>query len=591
MNRIWVKSTVVLALLACGCGGEEPEESEPDEQDLTPEDEAGEGKTAEAQYEPTKFCLDNDAPPLTPNVGPAALGETVLGTSGRADEFGNETWGAEYGAELSLQGVSGGPRGVETLIRGELVGSATVFDFSQDVVRIVLDGVSAGDGMTGFDASLVILDRFTFPLFDYEGNFSDEKHFSAPLFTANTGVPLVPGLAPVEVSATATGQLGYVISGQILPKGIVVVVRPEAAILVTAQASVGSEGIASARVEGQVELIRLSVPIQAALTFDDQNNIEFSWDVRVDMDAAWLSGDLEVVASAFGEDRYRKSIAEWEGWDLTVSHLSDGAGSIFPGAPGTCTPSELQRGDDTLDRLALAPETAPETARTGPSEVLDLGLQADAEGAVPTETLAELSQAFERASGAQRNKAGYALGNALSVLSPYEPEVATASIESLEAAYRSTDDVDEQVLLLRVLGNAGSTNSLPLIQEALEHEERRVRVTAVQALRHVPDREADDTLSGVMFDTHAHAQVRAAAVRTAGARRTTSGYEAVADLAVRDTDSWVQVAALHTLGRAVTRSEDAAEALRHLEANADLEQVRAIARNYLYRLDAVEDRH
>ena len=337
----WIRLVGAFALAFAGCDGDDEEggEPEPMEQDVAPEDEAKEGKTEEAEYDPTQFCLDNGSVPNAPNVGPAALGDTVLGTSGRADGFGNETWGAEYGAELSLQGVAGGPHGVETLIRGELVGSATVFDISQDVVRIVLDGVSTGDGMTGFEATLTILDRYSFPLLDYEGNFSDEQHFSAPLFTATTGVPLVPGLAPVEVSATATGQLGYLVSGQILPKGIAVLVRPEAAVLITAQANVGAEGIAAARVEGQVELLRLSVPIQAALTFDDQGGIEFTWDVRVDMDADWLAGDMEVVASAFGADRYRKSIAEWEGWHLSTTHLTNGAGAIFPGAPGSAIPA------------------------------------------------------------------------------------------------------------------------------------------------------------------------------------------------------------------------------------------------------------
>jgi|GEM_PF-2218210 len=578
MRTSWIQPVLVTLVMIVGCGGDE-EEEEPAEQGLAPEDEAAEGKTAEAQYDPTQFCLDNDMAPITPNVGPSALGDTVLGTSGRADGFGNETWGAEYGAELSLQGVSGGPRGVETLIRGELVGAATVFDFSQNVVRIALDGVSAGDGHTGFDATLTILDRFSYPLFDYEGNFSDEKHFSAPLFTATTGVPLVPGLAPVEVSATATGQLGYLLSGQILPKGIAVVVRPEAAILVTAQANVGAEGIASARVEGQVELIRLSVPIQAALTFEEDGGIEFSWDVRVDMDAAWLAGDLEVVASAFGQDRYRKSIAEWEGWELTVTNLTDGSGEIFPGAPAVCGASELELGDAVFDRLTLAP--ADTSAST---EVVELDLGAEER---PEEGLAMLRGAWKDSAGPERTTAGYAFANAIASSSPYAPEVVAGFVDDLVLDYDAAQDLEERLILLHMLGNAGSTRTLPVLQEALEDDERRIRVAAVQGLRHIPDREADDTLSAVMFDDGQHPQVRAAAVRTAGARRTMRSYAAIAELAVEDDlEGWVTIAALHTLGRGVTRSEAAAEALRELEASADSKQVRDVARNYLYRLDA-----
>ena len=138
-----------------------------------------------------------------------------------------------------------------------------MFDLSANVIRIVLDGSSAADGKAAFDANLSILDRFTYPLFSYEGNFSDEKNFSASLFTATTGVPLVPGLAPVEVSASIVGQLGYLVSGMVLAqwnRGA----RAAAGIsvLVSAQAHVGAAGIASARVEGQLELLTISLPIQ-----------------------------------------------------------------------------------------------------------------------------------------------------------------------------------------------------------------------------------------------------------------------------------------------------------------------------------------
>lgn len=146
------------------------------------------------------------------------------------------------------------------------------------------------------------------------------------------------------------------------------------------------------------------------------------------------------------------------------------------------------------------------------------------------------------------------------------------------------------MLLLRMLGNAGVTTTLPVFQEALEDDERSVRIAAVRALRHISDREADDTLSSVMFDIGQHPQTRAAAVRTAGARRTERVYASVAELAVReDVEGWVKIAALHTLGRAVTRSELAADALRELEAHAFRKQVRDIAGNYLYRLDAEAD--
>ncbi len=572
-----VISWLAVASLVVGCA-EDTDDELPEEMELSPEDEASEGKTGEAAYQPTNFCLEGGPIPNGPNLGPAALGDLVVGTSGRADEFGNESWGAGYGAELSLQGISGGPHGAETVIRGELVGSAIVFDLAADVVRIGLDGKSTADGMTGFDADLTILDRWSFPLLSYEGDFSDEQHFSAPLFTATTGVPLVPGLAPVEVEASAVGQLGYLVSGQILPRGIAILVRPQASVLVTAQANVGAAGVASARVEGQLELLTISVPIQAALTFDETDGIEFAWDVRVDIDADWLAGDLQLIATAFGEERYRKAIAEWNGWHLSTTKLSDGAGEIFPGAPADCRPSQLQRRPEIADALTLAgsrdPFDAPTRAAIARGDTRD-----------PTpQDLDELGRAFDLQTGDARRAAAYALGRAIGRVHAQQPASAAAAIDDLLGRFDPAAATDDQVLVLRAIGNAGTRDALDVVDLALTSLVPDVRRAAARALRHVPGSEADDRLREIMLGDRDR-DVRVEAVRTAGARRTEVSNEAVAMVATDDADAWVQIAAVHALGRAVTRSDAAAEALREVAAHAELGQLRAVAANYLHRLE------
>ena len=538
---------------------------------------------------------------MTPNgpyVGPSALGSTVLGTSGRADGFGNESWGAEYGAELSLRGVTGGPHGNETVVRGELVGRATVYDISADVVRIVLDGTSAADGKAEFDANLSILDRYTYPLFSYEGNFSDEKRFSAQLLTATTGVPLVPGLAPVEVNASIVGSMGYLVSGQILPKGIAILVRPEASVLATATAQAGVGNIASARVEGQLELITISVPIQAALTFDEKEGIEFRWDVRVDMDADWLGGDIEVIATALGQDRYRKSLAEFEGYHLSTTHLSNGAGEIFPGAPGNCGASELQADRRSITDALQMPAPV-DAGSTGSLDALlvaapALGQSADLRHAAWLQT--SLAAAIREDAGQIERLAESIDGPdpvsvaMIGALEENGTAQARAALVELAEQLESSTDVQQRVLLLQVLGNVGADQTQDVVAQALADARPEVRKAAVVALRHVPTPEADAWLRQAMT-TDADVEVRAAAVRVAGARDTEDAHRAVADLVQREEDDWVQFAALHALGRIVTRSESAAEALRWLEAHGQLEQTRVIARNYLHRLDveAAED--
>ena len=197
---------------------------------------------------------------------------------------------------------------------------------------------------------------------------------------------------------------------------------------------------------------------------------------------------------------------------------------------------------------------------------------------------------FAAATGRDRRVAGYALGNALAGIRAFEPEASAAVLDELVDAYAQGDaDVDERVLLLRMIGNAGATSTLPLLRDTLDDEvaDVKVKIAAVRALRHIVDQDADATLRAVMLDDEADVKVRAEAVRTAGARRTVQSDRAVAELAMQPIDDWVQIAAVHALGRAVTRSEEAAEALRFLEAHAGQKTVRDVARNYLYRLDAV----
>jgi HEAT repeat protein len=413
-----------------------------------------------------------------------------------------------------------------------------------------------------------------------------------------------------------------------------------------------------------MELLTLSVPIQAALTYTEEEGLQFRWDVRVDLDADWLAGNIEVVASAFGQERYRKPLVEWEGFHISTTHMSNGAGDIFPGKPGTCgdseTMDELVRDDDAPGALLMVgsdedasgnpaaamltasavdwrqapltqsflaqdmhedPATIPMVGAlardvdseamvmvgaleeaAGPQaqqELRGLVLAEDVEGAVrrratvalgrvpqPTdETIDLLQERFAADEGDLRTIAGYALGTALSARRPYDPEATDARIAELEAAYVSAPDTDARVLMLQILGNVGAHRTLPLLATELGHEDPEIRAAAVMALRHVGGDEADALLEQTMRGDSS-ADVREAAIRAADQRDTPAATRAIADWIASEPDGWVQVTALHALGRAVTRSEDAARALRTIEANAPMGQMGKVARNYLNRLDA-----
>jgi HEAT repeat protein len=91
------------------------------------------------------------------------------------------------------------------------------------------------------------------------------------------------------------------------------------------------------------------------------------------------------------------------------------------------------------------------------------------------------------------------LGSAALFLDGVNPRDAEALVHELASAYASTSNPEQQVQLLRALGNTRSSGALPILQSALSSGLPEVRAAAVEALRNMPAPRADQLLASVLL--------------------------------------------------------------------------------------------
>lgn len=82
-------------------------------------------------------------------------------------------------------------------------------------------------------------------------------------------------------------------------------------------------------------------------------------------------------------------------------------------------------------------------------------------------------------------KARYGLGSAAFNLQDEAPDRANAIVGELEQHFASASTLGERMDYLKALGNAGSIDALPLIQEQLTSDNANLRAVAVDSLRHM----------------------------------------------------------------------------------------------------------
>ncbi|MEM7151431.1 MAG: hypothetical protein AAF799_01255 [Myxococcota bacterium] len=306
---------------------------------------ASEGKDAESAWDQVGLCIERVEGPALPPDGGEPWGQPYNEVVRREDSFGNERWGGGYSIGLTLEAVDGGPYGNETRIHGEVTGSATAFEVQRDVVSAVLEGYSRQNGDARLGADLVFLGRFTYPLFSYEGSFSDMREYTH--LVLQVPVRYVMGGIPVNLDIEIWAVLGYTVSGQLLTNGIGARLEPYLATVGTVRASIGPK-ILRAAATGTVELLQIGVPINVAFTVSPgaEEGIVFGWAATADLDAHWLEGMIDVsieVDERITDRRLSETLADWEGYSSSTV-IAEGSGAVQVSA-GTSECGAAERSD------------------------------------------------------------------------------------------------------------------------------------------------------------------------------------------------------------------------------------------------------
>jgi len=441
---------------------------------------AFDGNVEETPWAPRALCIefsDNSVDPLDPSGAGEPPRQRFVELVQRADEFGNERWGAGYSAGLILEVVEDIDGTTESRLRGELIGRATVFETERDLVSVALDGYSRENGDARISADLVFLGRYVYPLFVHEGSFSRARDYTHRVLVVPVVHPMRAWTVNLDIEVWAT--LGYSVSGQLFPTGLGVRVEPYAAVTATATASVGPE-IIKAGVTGSLELIEVGLPIQAAFAVSghDEGGVVVGWSSLVGLEAEWLDGRIDVGIEVPGR-KLAETLAEWDGHGSNTV-LAEGGGSVRVRTGATdCGPAALLPG---LPGPELGLERVP-----GPRAELD-----------PSSSISPLDGIEALALLPPGRGSARVRAELLTALTAALVEDPTLAEEFVAASERAPD-------LVAALGAASSSEAasalVALAQEESANEELRIRAIANVGLMSSPPSHAVDALLRLLENT------------------------------------------------------------------------------------------
>jgi hypothetical protein len=179
-----------------------------------------------------------------------------------------------------------------------------------------------------------------------------------------------------------------------------------------------------------------------------------------------------------------------------------------------------------------------------------------------------------------REAAVYCYGTALGAWRRRDPVAASPALDALVARLEHSSDDAQRILALRGLGNAADAATLPALRRGLAAPQAPVRNAAVQALRSVMAPEVDPAIIAVMRGDPS-ADVRAAALFSAGFRDVTTYADAAAELALHDPSAVVRGASVDLLGRTLATAPRSRTVLEEVARKDPKPDVRKRARQIL----------
>lgn len=245
-------------------------------------------------------------------------------TLSTGDDFGNNTWGAGYevGASISARSANlAGTDGDLLEADGYAKATATVFGKKKTIAYVVGELSSEYGEAIGGSVNVYVLGSNIYN-HGVSHTLAFDKSWSRTFFSASQTYMVGP--VPISVSASVSGELGFQLTGGLTTHGIQAEFEPFAGADVAASAGVGISGVASAGVTGELELVRISLPMTAEL---DVSQVVLSrrltWGLSVDLVFEALAGKLKVYAELLWA-RYEKTIASWSGTSWTTSLYDNG---------------------------------------------------------------------------------------------------------------------------------------------------------------------------------------------------------------------------------------------------------------------------
>jgi hypothetical protein len=223
----------------------------------------------------------------------------------KADDFGNDTFGAGYWAGLTFSSRAGRAGGPDSFSgEGLLRGYVTVFSSNHELARI--SGKASLTGSQGLSSYYVRVLGVDVRSRSVSGNLSgNESLYDASFFEASKTIWLGP--LPVKFTGAIRGQLGITYNAQYASSTLSVEAKPNANLYAFASAGI-DVWLASAGVSGSLSLIQASVPAKASAVVQP-NAVAYSLDS--DLTLTSLSGEIDAYAKIPGH-KWTTRLAKWD---------------------------------------------------------------------------------------------------------------------------------------------------------------------------------------------------------------------------------------------------------------------------------------
>lgn len=160
-------------------------------------------------------------------------------------------------------------------------------------------------------------------LYDPSFSTSASVGFAYPVEFLSATKTYMIGPVPVLLTAELVGSLGVTVSGKFGTSTVTLGAEPYVSVDAALGAGVGCK-MASAGVEGSLELVKVSVPATAAITFNGDRT--FDWKLDLDLVVSGLSGEIALVAKLMGETVGSLTIFDWKGFEWS-DDLAEASGT------------------------------------------------------------------------------------------------------------------------------------------------------------------------------------------------------------------------------------------------------------------------